>query len=413
MKNDEEMFRSVISRRDKYRRNRSGLKRILTFAVPAAVCLCITAVVGAHLHKGLNEIPGLPPGQEIAAEQPTDTAVTALATDKVSKDTETKTEVTAYDEESTEAAEKNTSEEKPASATEATDSSAVQEASAADNKPVSEKADQAEHGTTAAARTEKAGKTTASARNTEPAARTTEAPKATAPKQPEVIYSRTGADAEDAAMIGWNGITVSYSLYEVLKEQNGSDTLIAVSPSFETDENYVYNGKTIAQHMKDYDEGWVRSQMMQSLIKEGEYLKYGEALYTTGAPDGEKWSKQWYDERVAQYGELLDKYIVNGEFLRDKLEADLAADNSASPANYISACRAYQQYMANETARKLESLGIPYELRGGREPLVIFVTAEELRNDPAEKVSVYSLAAQQYADDETAAEAAGYSSYDD
>ena len=57
--------------------------------------------------------------------------------------------------------------------------------------------------------------------------------------------------------------------------------------------------------------------------KEGEWLKYGELLYTTGTPDGEKWAKSLYDERVAFYGEdFIAKYIVNGEVQTDLLNED-------------------------------------------------------------------------------------------
>jgi hypothetical protein len=55
-------------------------------------------------------------------------------------------------------------------------------------------------------------------------------------------------------------------------------------------------------------------------------LKYGDALYTTGTPDGEKWSQELYEREVALIGEdIIAKYIVDGEFLRDKVEADMEA----------------------------------------------------------------------------------------
>jgi hypothetical protein len=60
------------------------------------------------------------------------------------------------------------------------------------------------------------------------------------------------------------------------------------------------------------------------LLKQGDYLKYGEALYTTGTPDGEKWTKEFYEQRVEFFGEdLLSKYIVDGEFLRKSVESDM------------------------------------------------------------------------------------------
>lgn len=82
------------------------------------------------------------------------------------------------------------------------------------------------------------------------------------------------------------------------------------------------------------------------LKSEGDLLKYGEALYTTGTPDGDLWDKEYYDERVAYYGELLEKYIVNGKFLID----DVMSDDSEATQTLIKLNRlmsqAYEEYVS-------------------------------------------------------------------
>ncbi|MBQ8372210.1 MAG: hypothetical protein IJX38_04660 [Clostridia bacterium] len=56
---------------------------------------------------------------------------------------------------------------------------------------------------------------------------------------------------------------------------------------------------------------------------DGEYLAYGEKIYTEGAADGKKWTKELYEEKLRYYGEdFLSEYIVNGVFLKDKAISD-------------------------------------------------------------------------------------------
>lgn len=107
----------------------------------------------------------------------------------------------------------------------------------------------------------------------------------------------------------------SYAAISVSAEDNGGSDhgFVSSSVSAQTDKN-----EAAVSNAQLYDK-------LGQLLKQGDSLKYGEALYTTGTTDGEKWTKDFYEQRVDFYGEeFLAKYIVNGEFLRDKVVSDMA-----------------------------------------------------------------------------------------
>ena len=106
----------------------------------------------------------------------------------------------------------------------------------------------------------------------------------------------------------------SYAAISVSAEDNGGSDygFVSSSVSAQTDKN-----EAAVSNAQLYDK-------LGQLLKQGDSLKYGEALYTTGTPDGEKWTKDFYEQRVDFYGEeFLAKYIANGEFLRDKVVSDM------------------------------------------------------------------------------------------
>ena len=93
----------------------------------------------------------------------------------------------------------------------------------------------------------------------------------------------------------------------------------------------VYNGKTISEYEAEADNAEQLINRLGELLKIGDELKYGEALYKTGTPDGKKWAKQLYDETVEHIGkEVLSTYSVNGEFLKEKLSPDMISGNFES-----------------------------------------------------------------------------------
>lgn len=145
----------------------------------------------------------------------------------------------------------------------------------------------------------------------------------------KIIWAANGQSNEDPddanAVVTWNGWSMDYSLYEVLNRADKTDFIaIVVSKNNSAElDSFEYKGTTLAKLRAERDEVNLLSGKLIDFHKEGEWLKYGELLYTTGTPDGEKWAKSLYDERVAFYGEdFIAKYIVNGEVQTDLLNED-------------------------------------------------------------------------------------------
>lgn len=147
----------------------------------------------------------------------------------------------------------------------------------------------------------------------------------------KIIWAANGQSIEDpddaSALVTWNGWSMNYSLYEVLNRADKTDFIaIVVSKNNSAElDSFEYKGTTLIQLRAERDDLNLLSNKLIDFHKEGEWLKYGELLYTTGTPDGEKWTKSLYDERVTFYGEaFIEKYIVNGEVQTDLLNEDYA-----------------------------------------------------------------------------------------
>lgn len=157
--------------------------------------------------------------------------------------------------------------------------------------------------------------------------------------------------SEDAGMVNWHGLLVTFGLEKELQNAKGSDLLtLYISPTVLTD-SFVYKGRTIAEYYLDSAHERNLPEQLWQLLKEGDELKYGPALYQGGAPIGYLWDKNFYEERVAFYGEaILNKYIVNGEFLQEKLKQDIEVATAAHAANdaYQEAQKAQYQALAND-----------------------------------------------------------------
>lgn len=151
----------------------------------------------------------------------------------------------------------------------------------------------------------------------------------------------------------WHGKKVYESLRKALEEGSGN-TVYKITAIPPLDNNYVYQGKTLREYSNQKEKRYALPELLGCLLKEGDHLKYGTALYETGTPDGEKWAKEYYEERIAYYGEeLLSTYIVNGEFLRDKVEQDLydavkneAVEHQEEEDAYENALHAYMTELA-------------------------------------------------------------------
>ena len=207
-----------------------------------------------------------------------------------------------------------------------------------------------------------------------------------------IIWGESNGEIQDMGYTTWNGKTITLPLQEVLSDEKNKNCLIAIGVGFELDNEFVYNGRSIAEYDAEANREDSVLNGMGLLLKTGDELKYGEALYKTGTPDGKKWAKQLYDETVEQIGkDVLAKYIVNGEFLKEQLESDIAnyTAHIISRENWDKAIEAYYDYIASETCKHLTEKGVNCEIRNG---LTVYMTAEEFATLEIDNVLFYSLA---------------------
>lgn len=116
----------------------------------------------------------------------------------------------------------------------------------------------------------------------------------------------------------WNEMMVSWDLYNMLLETDDSQelTILVSDSNIESFYDYVYEGKTYTEYVAERKELLNLAGKLVQLRKDGEWLKFGEAAYTEG-----NYSKELYDKKIAFYGEeIINRFIVDGVFLRDDLE---------------------------------------------------------------------------------------------
>lgn len=193
----------------------------------------------------------------------------------------------------------------------------------------------------------------------------------------------------------WHGKEISFDLYQALNATNSE--IIPVSIVFNDIgmNEFVYQGRTIQEYIDDkYDDENVHK--LEQLLDHGDLLKYGETLYTIGTPDGVKWTKTQYDLTVEFYGdELLSKYIVDGKFLKEQLQADLKALNDYYQSSIDEAVEAFYQARIEETSKLLEAKDIKSERIADSHNMVMYVTAEEFDELSLENASYYGVAFQE------------------
>ena len=173
-----------------------------------------------------------------------------------------------------------------------------------------------------------------------------------------------GTYTADYNMVSWRNKTgVHHALAEALAAAAPNEKIaILCHPAIDYD--FVYGGKTIARHYKDFCDAKLLVERMLTLLKLGDDLKYGEALYT-GNAEGDtstvtsytqtrpSWDKNFYEETVESLGaDLLSKYIVDGAFRREALERDLAEAEKSTAAEdaYKAALAAFYEKRASELA---------------------------------------------------------------
>ena len=183
---------------------------------------------------------------------------------------------------------------------------------------------------------------------------------------------------------GESGWWMSDTLTEALAEaENGNKRLaILVSPILrgKAFRAFLYQGRTYSEWEAYASACFDEMGRRQRLLKLGDALKYGEALYTTGTPEGERWSKELYEKTVSELGEdFLARYIVNGELKKDLLEQEIEqydAEYRRVYEIYGELADAFREELAQMNAEQLIGQGIPCEVIRGR--LFMFVTAWEL-----------------------------------
>ncbi len=199
-----------------------------------------------------------------------------------------------------------------------------------------------------------------------------------------VIWVENSVCVKIEGLQQWYGKTVAVRLIEEMGKSD-KDTVYAILARPHVDYDFEYRGRALKWYYKDMAEERITPEVLKMLLKDGDALKYGTALYETGIPGGDKWAKTYYDEKIAYYGqEILEKYIVDGEFLKEKLEADIATAEKATEkaAAYREAYIAYLTSIA-ETVKG----AYPSEVAIDDNGIIIYLTQEQLKNFTADNIS--------------------------
>lgn len=182
----------------------------------------------------------------------------------------------------------------------------------------------------------------------------------------------------DSAIIDWNGKKIDISLQTAFLSYDEKHRFAITASYNYIDSQFVFNGKTLGEYESDMLEEKNTLGKLWGLLKDGDYLRYGESLYQTGTPDGEKWDKDFYDKTVASYGkEFLARYIVNGEFLRDKVNSDIENYQMNAEAEYEEALQAYTTEMLKTAKHKIVGQNVACEISSNGNYLILYPTEEQ------------------------------------
>jgi len=199
--------------------------------------------------------------------------------------------------------------------------------------------------------------------------------------------SEIGPD-EEAFML-WKGFTVEMALYDALEQNTDPEKYFAVTVTKHGQQGmdaFQYQGTTLGEIDRRQEEWDILWKNMMALEKEGQWLRFGEALYTTGIPKdvplvgGDKWTEENYRNTVARYGEeMLAKYIVDGELLTERLVQDREALEQEMEKLRAFRSEAYGAFKQQNAFRLLDNmqrqkLAVWYE--GGN--LYLFVTEKQI-----------------------------------
>lgn len=209
------------------------------------------------------------------------------------------------------------------------------------------------------------------------------------------IHAEASASATAKRFGGW---VVSGQLCAAWQDAPDSRIAVLFSPvchGNERFEAFVHEGRTRTEWEAYREMCFAEQEKRLMLLKEGDALKHGEALYTTGTPEGERWAKSLYDERVAYYGQaFLSRYIVDGELLRDTLEREAAeylAEYERVAYVLSDLVAAYRAEMTHEAAATLSTQGVLCELRHGQ--LFVFLNLQQLKRIDGVDKDAFTLTA--------------------
>lgn len=160
----------------------------------------------------------------------------------------------------------------------------------------------------------------------------------------------------------WEGWRVnSRFLYQELEDAE-PEQYFALHISMTAWEQFVYEGKSVAEISREKNEKYALIEKLDQLLKEGHALKYGDRLCTEGTPTGEKWSKALYKERIEYYGtDFLAKYIADGEFDQATAERDYAnsiAEVERLEKLYGDSYQAYHSSYVDDVEKILSDKGV-------------------------------------------------------
>ena len=192
----------------------------------------------------------------------------------------------------------------------------------------------------------------------------------------------------------WHGKNISFDLYEALKNPESETIPVAVTFKDTGASEFVYLGKTIQEYTNDLvcNEEIAK---MEELLEQGDYLKHGENIYITGTPDGIVWTHSYYDYKVEFYGdELLSKYIVEGEFLKEQLQSDLKELKALYQSALDEAVDAFYISQIEDTITILNEKGIRCERIEDTHDMVMYITSDEFDLLNIETASYFGIAFQ-------------------
>ena len=80
MKNDDQMYQSVLSRRQEYREKKQKRLRIIRFAAPIAACGCLAVMLGIRFSGTVADLPDIPVQPSVSGTHKAETSVSSYTT---------------------------------------------------------------------------------------------------------------------------------------------------------------------------------------------------------------------------------------------------------------------------------------------------------------------------------------------